>query len=201
MKRVWIAILNQGWVRPELCNLMLKLATQEKRYLLNIHYPNHTPIVNNRNITVRQFLQSNCDYLLMIDSDTIPEKNPLDLIELDKDVISCPTLQWNEGNVYWVVMERVHEGYRPISKEKRIGLQEVDAVGTACILIARRTLTDIDFPFRRRWTKEGVQDLGQDFNFCSRVRDLGFRVFAHWDYRCEHHKTLALRKVLNLTYQ
>lgn len=188
-KSVLIAILNQGWVRPELTNAVA-LMTHDKRYRCKVYYPSARPNEHNRAEIVKKFLEGDWDYLLMIDSDNPPTRNPLDLVELDLDIVACPTPQLREGQLYWVVMRRVEDGYQGYLKRQK-GLVEADAVGTGCVLIARRVLLEVKEPFMREWV-DGFQELGTDFAFCKRAKQKGFCVWAHWDYVCSHFKTVNL---------
>lgn len=195
LKSVQVSVLNQGWIRPELCNFLLNLVTSDSRYKIHINYPNARPISNNRNIIAREF---NHDYLLMIDSDVIPHRNPLDLVDLDKDIIACPCPQWHKTDLYWVAMYGVNGGYKQVSVYQRKGLQQVDAVGTGCILIAKRVLIKIKAPFMVNWLPNGIQGLGQDFYFCQKSKKAGFKVWVHWGYPCSHFKEIDMLDVLNL---
>jgi len=196
-KKVLIAILNQGEIRPELANLLLYMS-HYPRHQIKIYYPNSRPISNNRNEIAKKFLKESWDYLLMIDSDVVPSRNPLELVDYDKDVIACPVPQWHTNDIYWVIMDKVENGYRQVPVKKREGLQEVDAVGTGCILIAQRVLQSIKAPFLRKWSKEGLQELGADFYFCEKVKEQNFKSWVHWDYPCSHFKTIDLIEVLKL---
>ena len=193
--KIYIAILNQGWIRPELSNVILQMFHQPE-HELHIEYPNDRPIPNNRNKIVERFLESKFDYLLMIDSDVVPRRNPLDLVALDKDVISMPCPQWREGDLYWVVMDKDGEKFKPQPPKKRSGLKKVDAVGTGCILIARRVLEKFPVPFQDVY-EDGSFKLGEDFNFCKKIRN-DFEIWANWDYNCDHWKTVSLIDVLKL---
>lgn len=196
-KKVFIAVLNTGNIRVELAHCLIVLS-HDKRYQVKITYHNRKPIEENRNQIAKKFLESGYDYLLMIDSDNPPLKNPLDLVELDKDVIACPTPQWRDGDIFWVVMEKVDGGYKPVPVSRRNGLQKVDAVGTGCILIARRVLEAVKAPFIRKIDEDGMSQLGLDFYFCEKARNKGFKIWAHWDYPCSHFKEINLVEVLNL---
>lgn len=134
----------------------------------------------------------------MIDSDIVPQRNPLDLVDLDKDVIGCPCPQWHKTDLYWVAMDRVKGGYRQVSADLRKGLQEVDAVGTGCILIAKRVLTKIKAPFMVNWLPNGTQGLGSDFYFCEKSKKAEFKIWVHWDYPCSHLKEIDMLDILNL---
>ncbi len=196
-KKVWVAILNQGWIRPELSALVLKMFSNSK-YQIKIEYPNAQPVSCNRNQISKRFLESGYDYLLMIDADTVPTKNPLDNIELDKDILTCPTPQWRDGDIYWVVMDRVEDGYKPIPSSRRVGVQEVDGVGGACLLIKRAVLEEVKEPFVDKYRNNALYTLGEDFNFCEKAKQAGFKIWANWNTPCNHHKEIGIINVLNL---
>ncbi len=200
--RVLISIPNTGWISKHCVFSLLKLQ-QDKRYLTTIILPTHSPIDNNRNLIIIDFLKGGFDYLLIIDADNPPTKNPLDLIEYDKDVMIFPTPQWHltkgalargQYPIYWNCMDKVKGGWREHNKKE--GLQEIDAGGTGCILIARRVLTKIKKPFERVWTEDGVVEKGSDFYFCEKAKEEGFKIFCHYDYPCMHFKEQELTEVI-----
>lgn len=207
-RKVWISILNQGDMRPELTNWCIKMS-HSTLHQVHIKYPNAKPIANNRNQIVKQFLESGYDYLLMIDNDITPTRNPLDLVVLDKDILGLPCPSWNPGvnpddPLYFVVMEYVDEeqAMRPALLRNDAGLtrftargRPIDAVGTGAILIARRVLEAVRAPFERFWDGDGIQQMGLDFAFCLKARQLDFEVWTHMDYPCGHHVTLNLLDV------
>lgn len=196
-KKIYIACLNQGWLRVELTNLLIILS-HDFRFEIKIIYPNHRPVDNNHNIIVKKFLETDYDFLLLFGDDGCPLKNPLDLVLLDKDIVVCPTPQWNDSDtgfpIYWIAMEKVTDGYKEYKKKE--GLQEVDAVGSGNMLISRRVLEKVEAPFMRKWDKDGIAELGLDFNFCEKAKEKGFKVWAHYDYPSCHFKELNLIDVL-----
>jgi len=198
-KKVYIACLNEGWLRVELANLLINLS-HDDRYRIKIVYPNHRPVDNNHNIVVRDFLETDYDYLLIFGDDGCPSKNPLDLIELNKDIIVCPTIQWNDSDagfpLYWVAMDRNNEGWQ--EHKEKTGLQEVDAAGSANMIIARRVLEEIVSPFMRKWDSHGRAEIGLDFNFCDKAKEKGFSVWAHYGYLSCHFKEINLVDIYKL---
>lgn len=198
MKKVWISILNQGTIHLGLADVLLKMAS-DNRYKLHINYPDLKPDTVNRNRIVADFLESGYDYLLMIDDDTVPLKNPLDLVELDKDIINFAVPQWREGDVYWVALDRVKDGWKPLPVERRAGLQEVDATGSACILIKREVFEKIDKPFfMPKYGDDGIKFTGQDYLFCEKAKKQGFKVWVHFDYIASHFKEINILEILKL---
>ena len=85
-------------------------------------------------------------------------------------------------------MDKVKDGYKPHTET--VGLQEVDAIGTGCMLIKRKVLEALEAPFTRIWNKDGTMDTGVDFHFCEQAKAKGFKVWAHYDYLCNHFKAI-----------
>jgi hypothetical protein len=158
------------------------------------------PTYANRNHIVQEFLKTNAEYLLMIDSDTVPLKNPLDMIDYDKDIVGAVYPTWKNDAFIWLACKLREDGaYVQYPKGLRTGLKEVDALGTGCILIKRKVLETIPMPFVDK-VREGVGDreLGHDLYFCKRAKEKGFKVWADWGLECEHHKEINLLPLIKL---
>ena len=194
---ILVAILHQGNISTELGFRIAQIGMDD-RFNVKIKPYSHKPISNNRNIIVKEFLANGYDYLCMIDSDIIPPSNILDLVLVDKDVIGGVCPQWHEDDLYWVVMRKVPDGYQQVPVEERGGLREVDAIGTGCIVIKRNVLEVIKAPFNRKWDEDGIAILGLDFNFCQKAKEKGFKIWAHWDYMCDHKIQIGLLNIYKL---
>lgn len=204
-KKLWVSILNQGKIRPELSELVSHMRSHPL-HQVHVEYPSAKPIAHNRNSIVRRFLASDADYLLMIDDDVTPSRNPLDLVTLDKDILGLPCFVWNPKvnptyPIYINVMEYVDEQqqFRPALMRNDAGLTrhtarggEIDAIGSGCMLIARRVLEDVRAPFERFWDEGGCQVMGLDWAFCFKARQLGLEVWTNMDFLCGHWQTLNL---------
>jgi len=195
-QKLLVTILNQGYIRPELSDVQSQLLSDERVETTVVHV-NMRPSENARNASVKKMLDEGYDYLLTIDHDTIPLKNPIDLIELGLDVVGFAVPQWNISDpaypIYFVGMDRVENGYNE-HKEKE-GLQEVDAVGSGCLLMSRKVLEQVKEPFLRNW-KDGFAITGLDFYFCEKAREQGFRTYCHYDYVADHIKEVSLLDIL-----
>ncbi len=196
--KVQISVLNQGMIRTELSNLLLKIFLTNQDYEIYIEYPNLKPIQNNRNDIVKRFLKTDRDFLLMIDSDIVPNKNPLELIQYNKDIIGllCPT--WKNNEIVWLAMDKINDGWKMSAKLNNKGLVKIDAIGTGAILIKRKVLEVVKTPFSILWNKDGTMDTGLDFAFCDKAVKLGYKIYFHSDYYCSHYMyfnylNLALR--------
>jgi hypothetical protein len=156
------------------------------------------PISSNRNKIVKRFLQTDNDYLMMVDDDVVPLFNPAEFVFADVDVIGFPAkVRQGDRQLNWVAYVRRpdrHE-YAPVDfnkVEQDIELLSVDAVGTGCILIRRRVLENIKAPFHIHFDEDGILTMGTDFAFCERVKEAGFDIFTTPRRVCEHFKELGM---------
>jgi len=178
----------------------------ERRYEIKPIIPTHNPYENNLHHIIGQFMREDHDFWLNIDADNPPMKNPLDLIELDIDIIGFPTPIWHFGQekpgerpVYWNAYDYVPEKDAYKEHEPRDALQRVDAIGTGCFLIARRVFENAEMrkgAFARELHSDGRVNKGNDIAFCERAREQGFEVYCHYDYPCMHFNELELNEVV-----
>jgi len=87
MKKILISIPNTGYIHKHCVFALLKLQ-KDTRFNLTFILPTHNPYENNLHHIVKDFLTGDYDYWLSFDSDNPPINNPLDLVGLDKDIIS-----------------------------------------------------------------------------------------------------------------
>jgi 2-polyprenyl-3-methyl-5-hydroxy-6-metoxy-1,4-benzoquinol methylase len=204
-KRVLVTVPNTGNIHKNVVFSLLKLQ-RDSRYNLTIMLPTHNPYENNLHHIVKDFVDQKFDFWLSIDSDNPPLRNPLDLIELDKDIIGCPTPIWHfkgdkkgERPIYWNGYDYVPEEDAYKEHEPRDGLQEVSAVGTGCFVIKNTVFMNEKMrlaPFERKLYKDGRVHKGNDMSFCELLRENGFKIFAHYGYPCQHFCNLELNEVV-----
>ncbi len=200
MTSVYITVPNMHWVSSYVTNSLLKLL-QESRYKVRITLPSNKPYENSQHHIVKDFINGGYDYWLSIDADNPPCDNPLDLVELDKDIIGLPTPIWHytgekpgERPIYFNAY-KAHPGGGYNEYQPQRGLQKVDAIGTGCFLVARRVFEHPDMQkgaFTRKLNLDGTVDKGNDISFCERAREAGFGIFAHFDYLCDHMVEISL---------
>lgn len=200
---IFIAVLNQGEVSVELVQLLNNIVASSP-YPLFIDYPCEKPISYNRNKIVKHFLERpQYDYLLMIDGDIVPPPDYLKLIDFKKDIISGLCFAYTKQNIFPLILKKSKEKitgskYRPydsLHPDKWTGLVEVDAVGTGAMIMSRKVLEQIPYPFKNVYDKNGEKQIGLDLNFCRVAKKKGFKVFCHTDYVCSHHTRFDLKKM------
>lgn len=204
MTKVYITVPCQHWVHKAVSKCLVLLHV-DGRYKIRMEWPSHKPYENNLHHIVVEFLKSDCDYWLSIDSDNPPVNNPLDLVELDLDVVGLPTPIWHnagkkgERPVYWSAYDYASDVDAYREHQVRDGLQQVDAIGTGCFLIARRVFEHPEMQkgaFIRKLYPDGTVHKGNDMSFCERVKGCGFTVWAHFGYPCKHFSELELNEVV-----
>jgi hypothetical protein len=205
MKKVLISFPNTGWIHKHVFMAGIKLMS-DGRYKSTIIVPTNNPYENNLHHIRNDFIAGGYDYWLNIDADNPPMNNPLDLIELDKDIIGCPTPVYHftdkiKGERPWYenVYKYVPEEDAYLEWPNKVGLQKVDAVGTGCLLMARRVFDEVDMRkacFSRQHNPDGTVNKGNDISFCERARELGFGIWAHYGYRCQHFNELEMHEVI-----
>lgn len=209
MKHILVSIPNTGNVH-KLVSLTTNRLMSDKRYKCSVIYPTHNPYENNLHHIVNEFMAPRLagdvyDFWLNIDSDNPPISNPLDLVEFNLDIVGLPTPVWHftdkikgERPIYENAYKYVPEADAYTEWPNKEGLQKVDAVGTGCVLYARRVFENPwmrKAPFQRLYNEDGTVERGNDLAFCEKARKQGFMIFAHYDYRCMHFSNLELHEV------
>ena len=96
-KGVYIAVLNQGEIRVELAQILIRMSARND-YNVYITMPGEKPISNNRNKIVLDFLKrKEFNYLLMLDGDIIPPVNLLEKWSFFKSFRSTPIIGSSNG--------------------------------------------------------------------------------------------------------
>jgi len=196
--KVAIAIPHTGWTVGGLETRIAQWIRESDYDVIQI-FKQVKPTVSNRNLIVKDFLESDADYLLTIDSDTVPTSNPLKMIEYDKDIVGGVYPAWKETSYVWLAVRRGDDGeFQQLPKKDREGLVEVDGLGAGCMLIKRKVLEAIKTPFLDKINEEiGNRALGHDLYFCERAKKAGFKVYADWGTMCDHYKEIPLIPVVN----
>lgn len=173
------------------------------------------PVEYQRNRICKAFLESKCDALWFIDSDTMPSENSLELLRVPADVAAGLYLVHNynkRGDVpmLWTFynFSGEKEGtFDPIPlppEESEQPLIECDGLATGCMIIARHVLEDkhmhFEDPqpdgtpvlFKTGRSPAGKCNFTDDLLFCQRARAAGYKLVAHTGIRWGHIKTLNL---------
>jgi GT2 family glycosyltransferase len=200
--KLLVTILNQGWIRPELADVQHLLLSDTRADVKVVHL-NKRPSETARNFAVKMMLDGGFDYLLTIDHDTVPLRNPIDLLFIEVDVVGFAYLgmQTKEQGIElaFLGMDKQPNG-EYLDHKNQDGLQAVDAVGSGCLLMSRKVLEQVKAPFMRKWNEDGFAITGLDFYFCEKAKELGFQSYCHYGYIADHIKDVSLLNVLKFSY-
>ena len=178
---IFIGIPNTGNLRTELVEWLMK---QEA----TIFMPQAKPHDHCRNVIVNRFLETECKFLLMVDSDVVPPDDVCNMANNDVGVCSAYVRTTVGGELIPVGMTKDVDGYHHDFKHSKPEVHRVDAVGTGCILIKREVFEKLDKPYFKFVYKEGLLVNGEDFDFCERAGEVYFDA----RYKCKHFTTVAI---------
>lgn len=151
------------------------------------------PIDDMRNEFVSDFLKGNYDYLFMNDDDTLLPPLALDrLLSRELDIVS---------GLYFRRMAPIEPvafvddptagdtGIKTIPAYG-VGLMPVDYVGAGCLLISRKVLETMAYPWffwaRNDQRVPVTERISEDLYFCRKAREAGFSIFLDASIRCPH---------------
>jgi glycosyltransferase involved in cell wall biosynthesis len=149
-----------------------------------------------RNLLVKDMLESDCDYLIFIDSDINFE--PEDILRLmawasdpRKGIVAAVPRTRSEDKVYIANLDYDEQGELTMNG---MGLVRAERVATAFMMVRREVFVTMEAAhpdwkyydkrsdrvlpclFDFKITEEGY--IGEDFLFCDRARELGFEVWV-----------------------
>jgi len=146
--------------------------------------------VNNRNDLTKTFLQGDYTHLFFMDSDmSFPEATLSRLLHHDKDIVggfystkvrpfrSTAMVKSNKPGARF-------ESYTPQNGET---LKQVDALGTGCMLIKRKVIEGMKWPwFYYKPDYELETFATEDVAFCEDAAEKGFETWCDFSIRCGH---------------
>ena len=191
---VFIAIPNLGNIRTELALVLFHWLTSG-RYRLKIFMPMYIqPHHRARNVCHREFLKENYEWLLFIDSDCAPPADGLERLLLHNvEIVGGVVLTWKDGAPVPVALRRKGEGYAP---HYGTGLEEVDVITMAFTLIHRSVLEALPLgSFAWEDCTDGTDGLGEEFVFCERAKEAGFKIFCDYSLLVGHRKEIELLEI------
>lgn len=152
------------------------------------HSGPYVPI--NRNALCQEAIDNDCEWLLMIDDDHRFAPDLLErLLAHEADVVVPLVLKRQAPYLPVIYTETDVEGMWhvvPIDQMPVTGLHEVAAAGVGCTLIRRHVLDAIPKPwFEMGPTADGGL-AGEDFAWCRKLREHGFKLLLDADTRIGH---------------
>lgn len=130
-------------------------------------------ISEHRNWLAAQSVKRECDYLMMVDDDMVfPPETASVLLSRKKDIISVPyhTKKF-PVDIHVMTLTPTDDADKKFV--------EVSAVGTGIILINTEVFKKVPQPwFDIDKEPNGFTTMGEDFWFCRKARENGFKIFS-----------------------
>ena len=209
--KVYFVVPNSGEISVALIRPFFCIATDERFdvRLCDMIRSNRKGVHYNKNTSVKDFLATDCEWYLSIDSDQVPLQNPLDLIFSGREIIGLPTPISANGFVVWnIFLKSKTNGklYVPLQLDSKMlaekkypDLVECHAIGGGCIIVNREVFTKVYPPFLDEIDADGGMAIEHDLEFCRRSRENGYKVFFSPYYRCDHIKKTPMLELLQST--
>jgi glycosyltransferase involved in cell wall biosynthesis len=150
--------------------------------LCNSTPPIETPIVNNkssivaaaRNDGVKRAKEMGCDYMLCLDSDMVFPRTTLHrLLVHRKDIVGAT---YTKRVPPYSILGTALEAQPNCDAD---GLTEMRRIPTGCLLIRMTVFDALSEPYFRFVTDEASGSIvGEDYVFCDRAREAGFRIWC-----------------------
>jgi len=192
--KIFIAIPTTGDIRTELAITLLGLNRQQ--YDIIVSFTIGGGIAHNRNKLVENFLQTDYEWFLFIDSDTVPPTNILDMTKNGKNICSGIYHNFKNNKLRALVFNKFKDKFQYIKKDNANALIEVDGVGTGSLLIHRNVFNKMKKPyFEFIYNEIGLVDLSEDLNFCRKAQKAGFKIWVDKRIVASHYKTIDLKPI------
>jgi GT2 family glycosyltransferase len=210
--KVSIGSCDPGTVNGEFAFSLIQIAlSRSSRLGTFVRVKGSGLLSKQRNRVVKQFLETKSDWLLMIDSDEVLTTEAFDKLvetahEKDRPIVAGLVFaSFDTGEPYPMPLPTIFldapEGFLPLHKYDKNSVFQVDAAGTGCLLVHRSVLEAMrenadehqgtdwcwfwDGPIQGDW-------IGEDLQFCRRVRSLGFPIYVHTGAILPHSKNYLL---------
>ncbi len=199
-----VTIPNTGAVRIELVPFLLANVD----YIKMFDCPSKRPIYYNRNQYMETFKESSCDWLLMIDSDTIP---PIDAMKKLEDVLKLnPSIKVASGwyNTFNVTINKVHPVFfwadgdgifknysdQELESIEKKRFQIVDGVGGGFLLVHKSVINKLKKPFFKNVYNQEITKLfvSEDLYFSNKIKKAGEFIYLIPNIKCIHIKNINI---------
>lgn len=148
------------------------------------------PFDHARNVGAESAIANSYKWLFFLDDDVIPPDNVIErLCNHNLDIVSGLYHRRHSG-LEPVMLNNVQGGRQYITDYTPGSIVKADYVGAGCLLIHRRVLEKIQYPWfewlcDRRDLKE-PQRISEDYAFCDKARKYGFQIHVDTGIQCLH---------------
>lgn len=155
-------------------------------------------IATARNVMAKRALEAGYDYLMMIDSDTVPPRNALRMLLEGDCMVKVGTYVWSDDNSLTVASRLKARNMMLYDSERLMTCLEVKALGGAstriaasglgCALIKTDVFKKLEAPFFKWVTYNDGDMLGEDLYFAEKCREKKIPIILDSRVLCGHVK-------------
>jgi GT2 family glycosyltransferase len=139
----------------------------------------------------KQSLDENISHYLFVDSDmSFSEEHIRMLVEARKPIISGACESRRKRGHYCAGSFGPYYSIGTYKDDTEKGVQEVEWVGGAFLMVAREAFEQMEYPwFRHVYVDMGFRanQTGEDIGFCINAKNSGIPIFVHLDCKIKHH--------------
>jgi GT2 family glycosyltransferase len=193
-----------GWIHPGLSAFLSHAAVLNatgKRVVKFSQPDSYIPHDHARNRAAHYFMESGCEWLLMIDNDVVPKSDLFALIDSTDDRMDIIV-----PKTFHLMPNQLTLGWKFIPGASTTphvsGWVELEAAATTCLAIRRKTFEKMAKPyFRFEYDANGFLAVGEDIGFCRKARAAGLRIWGNDRFACDHYHTVSLNSIAALMGQ
>lgn len=192
---VLIGLACSGRLIPPELVVAMSLQPQPTHFSHGFLIVKGLPVDKARCVLAEKALEVGAKYLWFVDDDTIPPPNTLQrliyVLDNHPEIKAIGGVYVTKAPVPQPVVFR-GAGLGSFWHWKKDDIFEVTGIGAGCLLIRTDVFNEIPkpwFEFQESYsnTPEIPSSLvSEDISFCNKVRDAGYRVFAHGGILCDH---------------
>lgn len=194
-----------GYVRPLMVHgeFMESLFLEATRAGAKVKGKFSEPYVDQaRNWVVDQFMASDCEWFLSVDTDIILPELVIQRLLARRQKLIGALIYVAADPIFPQVYDKIADfgfggaGQYMVNESWEPGsLVKADATGAGCLLIHRDVFDKITGEPAFRWFQhefEGTHMFGEDFTFCRRARSAGFQLYIDTAVKAGHIKTRVI---------
>jgi len=130
------------------------------------------------------------DYIFLVDDDVLPPINTITkLLSHNKDMVCGLYFANREPHFPQIFLKNKEDKtkYDCVENYKKDSLIEIDACGAGCMLIKAEIFKKLKLPYFWYIPKsEDKPRKGEDFYFCEKVKEAGYKIYCDTSIICKH---------------
>jgi hypothetical protein len=136
-----------------------------------------TVLLTQRSRLATEAQKIGAEYMLWLDSDiAFPSTTATRLLAHNEPVVAANYVR-RQLPAKGVAYEKIGDWQNPLPFEARDELVPVEGIGMGCMLVKTSILSEIPKPwFEFHWTEESNDHLGEDMDFCQKIKKAGYTV-------------------------